>query len=152
MTGSSAPPPGRAARAYAVLTWVYVAGFGLPAVPVAIYLGQRGTLPWFAELFPMYAGPWSGRLRAGQLIALLLGYLVLTVVVAGAAVRVRRGSRRAAVASVVLLPVEAVFWVGFALPIPWVLGAARLALLAAAWGRLRGPGPTSTDSKEIAHA
>jgi hypothetical protein len=152
VTGPSAPPPGRAPQAYAVLTWVYAAGFGLPAVPVSIYLWQRGSLPWFGDLFPMYAGPWSGRLRDGQFIALLLGYLALTAVVAGAAGRVRRGSRRGAVVSVALLPVEAVFWVGFALPIPWVLGAARVALLAAAWPRLRGPRPTSSTSKEITHA
>ena len=71
---------------------------------------------------------------------------------AGLAGRVRQGSRRAAVVSVALLPVEAVFWVGFALPIPWVLGAARVALLAAAWPRLRGPRPSSSNSKEISHA
>lgn len=152
MTGPSGPPPGRAARAYAVLTWVYAAGFSVPAVPVSVYLWQRGSLPWFGDLFPMYAGPWSGGLPAGPLVALLLGYLVLTVVVARAAGRVRQGSRRGAVISVVLLPVEAVFWVGFALPIPWVIGAARVALLAAAWPRLRGPRPTTSRSKEISHA
>lgn len=38
--------------------------------------------------------------------------------------------------SLVLLPVEAVFWLGFALPIPWVIGAARAALLAFAWKAL----------------
>ena len=65
MTGPSEPPPGRAARAYAVLTWVDAAGFGGPAVPVSVYLWQRGSLPWFGDLFPMYAGPWSGRLRDG---------------------------------------------------------------------------------------
>ena len=142
----------RSARAYAVVTWAYAAGFGLPAVPVAIYLGRNGSLPWFGGLFPMYGGPWSNRLEDDQFIALLLGYLVLLVVVARAAGRVRQGSRRAAGVSVVLLPVEAVFWVGFALPIPWVLGAARVALLVAAWPRLRGPRPTSSNSKEISYA
>jgi hypothetical protein len=39
--------------------------------------------------------------------------------------------------SVALLPVEAVYWLGFALPIPWVLGASRVALVAASWKRLR---------------
>ena len=72
--------------------------------------------------------------------------------VAWAAGRVRHGSRRGAVVSAGLLPVEAVFWLGFALPIPWVLGAARVALLVAAWRRLRGPQPTSPNSKEISHA
>ena len=119
---------------------------------MAIYLGRNGSLPWFGGLFPMYGGPWSNRLEDDQLIGVLLGYLGLTVAVAAAAAQVRQGSRRGAVVSAGLLPVEAVFWVGFALPIPWVLGAARAALLAAAWPRLRGPRPTSTPSKEISHA
>jgi hypothetical protein len=37
---------------------------------------------------------------------------------------------------VALLPVEAVFWVGFALPIPWLLGVARVVLMALAWRSL----------------
>ena len=143
---------GPTARAYAVLTWVYAAGFGAPALPVSIYLLQRGSLPWFGDLFPMYGGPWSGRLRDGQFIGLLLGYLGLMVLVAWAAGRVRRGSRRWAVISAGLLPIEAVFWLGFALPIPWLLGAARVVLLAAAWRRAHGPQPTSPPSKGTSHA
>ena len=40
-----------------------------------------------------------------------------------------------------------VFWLGFALPIPWVFGAARLALLVADWRRL-----VLSAKKEISHA
>jgi hypothetical protein len=152
LTGPSAATGVSAARAYAVLTWVYAAGFGLPAVPVSIYLLRRGSLPWFGDLFPMYGGPWSGRLRDDQFVGLLLSYFGLMALVAWAAGRVRHGSRRGAVVSAGLLPVEAVFWLGFALPIPWVLGAARVALLVAAWRRLRGTQPTSPNSKEISHA
>ena len=152
LTGPPAHTAVPAARAYAVLTWVYAAGFGGPAVPVSVYLLRRGSLPWFGDLFPMYGGPWSGRLRDGQFVGLLLGYLGLMVVVARAAGRVRHGSRRGAVVSAGLLPVEAVFWLGFALPIPWVLGAARVALLAAAWRRFREPQPTSSIEEEISHA
>ena len=148
----TAHPRVPAARAYAVLTWAYAAGFGLPAVPVSVYLLRRGSLPWFGELFPMYGGPWSDRYRIEQFVGLLLGYLGLMAVVAWAAGRVRHGSRRGAVVSAGLLPVEAVFWLGFALPIPWVLGAARVALLLAAWRRLRGPQPASSTAKEISHA
>ena len=151
-TGSAAHTRVPAARAYAVLTWAYAAGFGVPAVPVSVYLLRRGSLPWFGDMFPMYGGPWSGRLRDDQFVGLLLSYLGLMAFVAWAAGRVRQGSRHGAVVSAGLLPVEAVFWLGFALPIPWVLGAARVALLVAAWRRLRGPQPTSPNSKEIAHA
>jgi hypothetical protein len=152
MTALTAPSAGSrvpAARAYAVLTWAYAAGFGLPAVPVAVYLLRHGSLPWFGDLFPMYGGPWSARLRDGQFVGLLLSFLGLIALVAWAAGRVRHGSRRGAVVSAGLLPIEAVFWLGFALPIPWVLGAARVALLVAAWRRLRGRRLTSPNSEEI---
>ena len=49
------------AHVYAVLTWMYAAGFGITAAPVAVYLLRRGTLPEFFGLFPMYGGPWSSR-------------------------------------------------------------------------------------------
>ncbi len=152
LTGPSAVTSVSAARAYAVVTWAYAAGFGVSAVPVAVYLLRRGSLPWFGDLFPMYGGPWSGRFRDEQFVGLLLSYFGLVGVVAWAAGRVRRGSRRGAVVSAGLLPVEAVFWIGFALPIPWVLGAGRVALLVAAWRRLSGPQRTSANLKEISHA
>lgn len=128
--------PTSAARGYAVVTWAYAAGFGVPAVPVAVHLLRRGTLPWFGDLFPMYGGPWSGRLESGPFVGLLLGYAGLTALVSLAASRVGRGSRRGVRVSLVLLPAEAVFWVGLALPIPWIVGAARLVLLVRA---ARGP-------------
>ena len=155
MTGLTGPATGTrvpAARAYAVVTWAYTAGFGVPAVPVAVYLLRRGSLPWFGDLFPMYGGPWSGRFRDHQFVGLLLSYLGLMALVSWTAGRVRHGSRRGVMVSAGLMPVEAVFWLGFALPIPWVLGAARVALLVAAWRRFRGPQPTSSNPKELSHA
>jgi hypothetical protein len=129
--------PAATARAAAVVTWAYAAGFGAPTVPVAVYLLQRGRLPSFFGMFDMYAGPWSKRLEDGPFVVLLISFLPVTAAAAWAARRVWRGSRRGAVISLALLPLEAVFWIGFALPIPWMIGAARVALLAAARRRLR---------------
>jgi hypothetical protein len=36
-----------------------------------------------------------------------------------------------------MLPVEAVFWSGFGLPIPWFIGLARATLIALAWRALK---------------
>jgi hypothetical protein len=47
------------------------------------------------------------------------------------------GSRSGAILSLALLPVEGVFWVGFALPIPWLVGVARVVLIVIAWRSLR---------------
>jgi hypothetical protein len=121
------------ARAAAVLTWIYAAAFGIPAIPVAVYLQRRGVLPEFEDLFPMYGGPWSSRFGPDTFVVLLLAFLAVALVAAWAAWLVWRGSRRGALLSLGLLPVEAVFWLGFALPVPWLLGVLRAALLALAW-------------------
>ena len=121
----------RAARTAAVVTWVYAAGFGIPAVPVAIYVVRRGYLPWFAGLFPMYGGPWSSR-SLDLFVVMLIVFSALMLVVSYAAWLVWRGSRTGVVVALVLLPVEAVFWIGFALPFPWPIGIVRAALLISA--------------------
>ncbi len=139
-TPTQVAQPAPAARAAAIVTWAYAAGFGVPTVPVAVYLVRRGRLPSFLGLFDMYGGPWSNRRGDGPFVVLLISYLGVTAAASWAAWRVWRHSRRGAVISLALVPVEAVFWIGFALPIPWILGAVRVALLATAWRRLRRPG------------
>lgn len=126
-------------RTAAVVTWVYAAGFGVPAVPVAKFLADHGRLPSLWGLFDMYAGPWSSRLPDEQLITRLHVFagLTLAAVLSGWLLRARR--KAGAVLNLLLLPVEAVFWIGFALPIPWLFGVARAALVARAWPELSGP-------------
>ena len=124
------------ARIAAVLTWAYSAGFGFSTVPVAMYLLRHGRLPVFAGLFESYGGPWSARLQQRTFIVLLMAFLVVTLVAAWAALLLWNGSKAGAVLALVLLPIEAVFWVGFALPIPWLIGVARVAYVAVAWKAL----------------
>jgi hypothetical protein len=126
-------------RTAALLTWIYAACFGLPAVPVAVYVADRGTLPWLADLFPMYGGPWWDRFGQ-QTFLVLLGAFAVTLALACLVARsVWRGRRPAAWVALLLIPVEAVFWYGFALPVPWLIGAARAALLVAALRATRAP-------------
>jgi hypothetical protein len=126
----------RAARAAAVLTWVYAAGFGLPVIPVSGYLLSRGRLLTFFDLFPMYGGPWYSRLDRHRFVAMLAAFLGVTGVAAWSARSVWHGRKAGAVVNLALLPVEAIFWVGFALPLPWLNGIARAGLLATAWKSL----------------
>ncbi|HEY3258786.1 MAG TPA: hypothetical protein VGJ95_00715 [Pseudonocardiaceae bacterium] len=51
----------RNARAAAIVTWVYAAAYGLAAILVSIFFGQRGRLPSLWGLFDMCGGPWSTR-------------------------------------------------------------------------------------------
>ena len=131
-------PDMRKARTAAITTWVYAAGFGVPAIPVAVYLVTQGRLPRFLGLFEMYGGPWSSRLKPGPFVALLAGFLVLTGVAGWSARWIWRGRKAGAVLNLTVLPLEAICWVGFALPIPWLAGLARVALLAAGWRSLDG--------------
>ena len=125
------------ARIAAIVTWIYAAGFGLSTIPVAVYLLQRDRLPTFFGLFEMYGGPWSGRVTHASFAVLLMAFLVVNAVVAWAAWLLWGGSRSGAILSLALLPVEGVFWVGFALPIPWLVGVARVVLIVIAWRSLR---------------
>ena len=132
----------RTARAAAMVTWVYAAAYGIPAVPVSIYLLQRGRLPSFRDLFDMYGGPWWFRLQLehGTFVLLLMAFFGVTLLAAAGAWLLWNGSRAGALLCLVLLPVEAVFWYGFALPIPWLMGTARAVLIAVVWqfpGRAR---------------
>ena len=117
----------------AVLTWAYAAGFGLPVAYVANHLVRTGELPTFFGLFPMYGGPWSDRFGTRAFVTLLFLFLDVTVAAAWAGWLVWQGSHTGAVLSLALLPVEAVFWIGFALPIPWAIGIARAVLLVLSW-------------------
>jgi hemerythrin-like domain-containing protein len=140
-------------RAAAWVTWVYAAMFGVPAVPVAIFLAENGRLPSLWGLFDMYGGPWSSQFADDRVVALLLLYsgLVLAAVFSGWLLwRMRKAG---AVLNVALLPLEAVFWSGFALPVPWLFGIARVALVALAWpelSRSRGQAPAATPGRDRA--
>ena len=127
------------ARAAAIVTWVYALGFGLPAVPVSIYLMRNGQLPSFFGLFEMYGGPWSASVSDSTFVGLLLLFGAVTLVAAWSAWLLWQRRRIGAVLNLGALPVEAVFWIGFALPLPWLTGLARVVLVALAWNSLSKP-------------
>jgi hypothetical protein len=65
------------------------------------------------------------------------------LVVAWAAWLVWKRIQVGAIVGLALLPLEAVFWIGFALPLPWVIGLTRLALIELAWKSLYWPAQRS---------
>lgn len=131
------------ARRAAAIVWAYAAGFGLPAIPISLYLLQRGQLPWLGSLFPMYGGPWSASMSPPDLAATLWVFTALSLVVAFGGWLLWSGRRSGAILTLATLPIEAVFWYGYALPIPVILGLLRVVLVAAAW-----PGLQSGNSKK----
>jgi hypothetical protein len=128
------------ARAAAVLTWIYVAGFGSTAVPVAAYLIDTGTLPDFLGLFTMFGGPLWPRVPLGAFVLALALFLLVSLLAGWAAWSLWNGSTTGAVLTLVLLPIEAAFWIAFATPLPWIAGVARLVLVIVAWRSLDRPG------------
>ncbi|MGC5170458.1 hypothetical protein ACLQ2Q_07375 [Microbacterium sp. DT81.1] len=115
---------------------MYAAGFGLPAVPIAVIAVRERALPWFLDLFPMFGGPWSNAGRWTAFAWLLVAFLGVTLAATFAGVLLWRGRRSGAILTFALMPVEAIFWWGFALPFPPLIGVVRVALAAVAWGRL----------------
>jgi hypothetical protein len=128
----------KTARAAAVVTWIYAAGFGIPAIPVGVYLLTRGRLPAFFDLFEMYGGPWFSRVEPRTFVALLGAFFGVSALNAWSGWLLWRGRKAGAVLNLSLLPIEAVFWIGFALPFPPLCGVARVALVAASWTSLGG--------------
>lgn len=126
-------------RTAALVTWAYAAMFGIPAVPVAIFLAENGRLPSLWGLFDMYGGPWSSQFYDDRMVALLLVYCALVVVAVVSGWLLWRMRKAGAVLNLLLLPAEAVFWIGFALPVPWLFGIARVALVTLAWPELSRP-------------
>ena len=114
-------------RGAALANWLYAAGFGLAAVYATVVPIRTRQQPMFFHQLRWFAGPWSLRLSRRGLTVLLLAFVVLSLVTALTGRGLWRGSRRAAGMNLALLVPEAVFWVGFALPIPWPLAAARVA-------------------------
>lgn len=130
-------PARRMRRTAAITTWAYAAAFGIPTIPVSVFLVEHGRLPELWGLFEMYGGPWSARLSDSTLASLLLGFLALTLVAAWSGWLLWRSRKIGAVLNLALLPVEAMFWIGFALPLPWLIGIARVAMVAGAWRQLQ---------------
>ena len=71
--------------------------------------------------------------------ALLLLFGAVTLVAVYSAWLLWQRRRIGAVLNLAALPVEAVFWIGFALPLPWLTGLARVVLVALAWNSLSKP-------------
>jgi hypothetical protein len=113
------------------------AGVGIPAPFVASYFLRERMLPSFMDLFPMYGGGLFDHFSP-EVFAVLLGlFTALSAIEAYAGWLLWNGEPLGAGMTLVLLPIEIVFWVGFAVPIPPVIAVVRLGLLAAGWSALR---------------
>lgn len=117
-------------RAAGVCSLVLGLGFGLPGVYGAWYYARQGQV-WTFLGFPTYGdGPFE-RWGFPTNVALLVGFVAVCAAEAVVGVLLWGGSTIAPWLALALLPVELLFWIGFALPFGPLLGLARTTLVVA---------------------
>lgn len=117
-------------RAAAVCSLVLGLGFGLPGVYGAWYYARHGEV-WTFLGFPAYGGGPFERWGLATGVALLLGFVAVCAAEVVVGVLLWREASSGPWLALALLPLELVFWVGFALPFGPLLGLARTALVVA---------------------
>ena len=117
-------------RATGVCSLVLGLGFGLPGVYGAWYYERQGEV-WTFLGFPTYGnGPFE-RWGLPTSTTLMVGFVAVCAAEVAVGVLLWRDATAALWLALLLLPVELVFWVGFALPFGPLLGLVRTALVAA---------------------
>ena len=117
-------------KAAAVCSLVLGLGFGLPGAYGTWFYARQGEV-WTFLGFPTYGnGPFE-RWGFPTSTALLVGFVAVCIAEVVVAVLLWRDATTALWLALVLLPVELVFWIGFALPFGPLLGLARTALVVA---------------------
>lgn len=122
-------------KAAAALSALSGLGFGGPCAYGVWYFARRKEV-WTFLGFPTYGGGSFERLGIRTTVPLLLLFLLVCVAELAVAWLLWNGSRSGAMAALALLPVEFVFWIGFALPLGPILGIARTILILMTWSSL----------------
>jgi hypothetical protein len=103
-------------------------GFGVPSLVGAVHFAQTGEI-WTLLGYPTYGyGPFE-RLGLSTSVPLLLAFALVGLVEVIVGVLLLLDVAGATTAAYLLLPIEFVFWIGFALPFGPPVGIARTILL-----------------------
>ena len=103
-------------------------GFGLPAVYGTWYFARHGEV-WTFLGFPTYGkGPFQQR-GIDTSVALLVTFVVVCAAEVAVGWLLWQEAKVGAWLALAILPLELVFWFGFALPFGFVLGVARTTLV-----------------------
>jgi hypothetical protein len=103
-------------------------GFGIPAIAGTVHFARTGEV-WMLLGFPTYGGGPFERIGMSTSVPLLIGFAIVCLAEVAAGMMLLLDLPHAATISYLLLPVELVFWIGFALPFGPPLGIARTVLL-----------------------
>ena len=125
-----------AARGAATTLWLVAAGWALPAPVLMWWVAVKGRLPVLPYIGAPNGGPFYESVSPAVFIILLALSLLLGIAQVVAGVLLWNVERSGAVLQFALLPIEALFWYGFALPIPPIFALIRGALILLAWRQL----------------
>lgn len=122
-------------RAAAALCWVNALGFGVFTIPAIARVWVGKDIPTVMG-FPAYGqGPFEAH-GVRSTVPLLTGFLVVCLVEGVAGWLLWGDHRSGAILAIGILPAGAVYWWGFALPIPPVFAVVRTVLIVAGWAKL----------------
>ncbi len=123
-------------RLAAILHWFIAVGFGVFCFPAIRNLLIGLDIP-IVMGFPAYGrGPFE-RVGIPTTVPLLAGFLLVCIFEAVAGFLLWQGYQSGAILALVLLPMGAVFWWGFALPIPPIFAVIWTILILLSWESLR---------------
>ena len=123
-------------RVAAALCWVNAVGFGVFTIPAIARVSAGKDLP-IVMGFPAYGrGPFEAH-GLQSTVPLLTGFLVVCILEGVAGWLLWGGHRSGAILALALLPAGAIYWWGFALPIPPLFALVRTVLIVAGWTQLR---------------
>ena len=130
-----------AITAASILCYVVGVGWQIGLAPTIVYMIRYRALP--IRNLPVLgqiralSGPFEV-LGMGAMIPLALLFLVINLLHLLAGTRLWQSRREGGNVEIGLLALSTVFWFGFALPIPPVVGLLEAGLLAAGWRSLNG--------------
>jgi len=130
-----------AITAASILCYVHSVGWPIGlASPIVYMIRNRAlqvrTLPGIGQIRGL-AGPFEA-LGMDAMILLALLFIVINLLYVLAGYRLWKSRRTGGILAVSLLVLSAVFWWGFGLPIPPIVGLLLAGLLAAGWKSLNG--------------
>ena len=124
-----------ALRTASILHWIVGAGWGIPGVFGIRKLAMGRGILYFMG-FPAYGnGPFLS-IGVQSTVPLLLSFVLVCLLECVAGWMLWNGMKSGAIVALALLPIAAVFWWGFALPIPPILAAVWTALILINWQQL----------------
>lgn len=123
-------------RIAAGLHWFVAVGFGVFCFPAIRNLLTGQPIPMVMG-FPAYGrGPFE-RVGIPTTVPLLVAFLLVCILEAVAGFLLWGGNRSGGILALVLLPAGAVFWWGFALPIPPLIAALWTIFILLGWQTLQ---------------